>query len=55
MTPWNAGLPTMWPEQRQKQLLMPLATYQNAIPLQYLSDVLRYMSDSAAIVGEYQG
>ena len=55
MTPWNAGRPTMWPEKRQKQLLMPLATYQNAIPLQYPSVVLRFVMDSAAIVDEYQG
>jgi hypothetical protein len=55
MTPWNAGLPVVWPEQRQKQLLKPLATYQNAIPLQYPSGVLRYVFDSAAVVGEYQG
>ena len=45
----------MWPEQRQKQLLMPLATYQNAIPLHCPSGALRYVFVSAAIVGEYQG
>jgi len=45
----------MWSEQRQKQLLKPLATYQNSIPFHYPSGVLRYVFDSAAIVGEYQG
>jgi len=45
----------MWPEQGQKQLLMPLARYQNAIPLHCPNGVLRYVFDSAAIVGEYEG
>ena len=45
----------MWSEQRQKQLLKTLATYQTAILHHCPSGVLRYVFGSAAIVGEYQG